>query len=95
MSATCTVTTAVNGACGAVAVWSNGTFAECAKHAADPGSMAGAHARHDRADARVGTSVTVHRHGKDYTGTVTRVTRTGVVWARVTYDNGTTKEVRV
>jgi hypothetical protein len=94
--ATCTVTQGIDPAtgefrrCGKPAVRtfrSHGeTFAECAEHAPS-------HAARPAWSAP-GT-VEVHRHGKTYTGRVTRTTRSGAVYAEVTYDNGVTKEVRV
>jgi len=60
--------------------------AECAEHAA-PRSIAA---------PAVGDVVPVHRWtGKTYRGVVTRITRSGKVFARITYDNGSTKEVEV
>lgn len=94
-TATCTVHRA-SGPCGATAAWTDGTYAECAAHAADPGSMASAAKGVSRVGtARVGDVVAIHRHGKVYAGTVTRVGARGAVYASVVYDNGARREVRV
>lgn len=94
--ATCTVFESVleNRRCDKPAVWSNGEFAECAKHSLDPVSLS-AGANPISYGPALGDPVVVHRHGKDYTGKVVRITRTGVLYAEVTYNNGATKVVRV
>jgi hypothetical protein len=97
MTRTCTVVKGARGErCGAAAVYVEGEFAECAVCAATPGALA--LTRHMKAGVgrvAVGEAVEVRRHGKTYTGTVTRITRTGTVYATVTYGTGTTREVRV
>jgi hypothetical protein len=91
---TCTVgPDAIHGErCGKPAVTSfvgyDGTeYHECAEHAV---AVIG---RRTRESAQVGDVVTVNRHGKQYTGTVKRVTRTGRVFVRVRYDNGVVRVV--
>jgi len=92
---TCTVTIgAVAGKCGEPAVWSNGRFAECAKHASDPGALA-QFSDSTSAEHRVGDVVSVERHGKTYPARVVRVGARGAVYAEVTYNNGATRVVRV
>lgn len=94
---TCTVRTATAGACGDTAVYTEGEFAECAKHAAMPGSLA----RTPRASTRaigyheVGDIVTVHRYGKAYRATVVRVGARGAAYATFRYGNGAERTVRV
>ena len=89
--ATCTVTN-----CGAPAVWSNGEFAECAQHAADPGALARADRRHAHSYGhRVGDHVAVHRYGKVYDAIVTYVGPRGAAYATFRYDNGAERTVRV
>ncbi len=90
---TCTVRNAVTGACGKPAVYtftgSGGeAFGECAEHYTGPVVAAST-------GPKIGDAVTVHRHGKAYRAVVTRVTRTGAVYAHVVYDNGAEREVRV
>jgi hypothetical protein len=88
----CTVSVdARGGKCGKPGItgWTNGAgedFAECYGHAlpCNGGTL------HER-----GREVTISRHGKDYLGRVARVSPTGIVWVEVTYDNGTTKVVRL
>lgn len=91
--ATCTVTAAVKGACGAPAVWSNGTYAECAQHVADASSLS--RSAPSSTAHRVGDKVEVERHGKRYIATVSHVGERGAVYADVTYGNGATRRVRV
>lgn len=69
---------------------SDGTvFHECAEHSTGSGSAATASA------ARVGDHVVVHRYGKAYDATVTRVGARGAVYATFTYGNGASRTVRV
>lgn len=95
MTATCTVTMGAvhGGRCGKPAVWTNGTFAECADHAADIGALA----RHAPATTghAVGDFVDVHRYGKTYRARITRVGARGAAYATFTYGNGATRTVRV
>lgn len=93
--ATCTVRYATTGACGAPAVWSDGTYAECATHAVEPGAMATARPAAKVGAYAVGDRVTVARHGKRYEATVVRVGKRGAVYAEVVYGNGARREVRV
>lgn len=92
--ATCTVRFAVTGACGEPAVWSNGEFAECVKHAHDPAGLARAAAARP-GGLRVDDVVEIARHGKRYLGRVCKVGARGAVYAEVTYNNGVTRVVRV
>lgn len=97
MTATCTVQFATTGKCGRPAVWTDGTFAECAEHAADAGALAKAPAA---AAARVGEyavgdRVRVARYGKVYDATVTKVGARGAAYATFTYGNGTRRTVRL
>lgn len=64
-------------------------FAECADH------YPGHEAAYTVPTAKIGDRVDVHRHGGVYRGTVVRVTRTGRVFAEVTYNNGATRVVEV
>jgi len=90
---TCTVRFATRGACGKPAVWSDGTFAECAEHAADLIALARREATpFGRA---LGDEVEIHRHGRTYIGTVVRIGARGAVFAEVTYGNGAKRVVRV
>lgn len=82
------------GACGKHAVWSDGTYAECAEHAAQHGSLATG-PRATVAAYAVGDTVAVERHGKTYAATVVKVGARGAVYAEVVYGNGATRTVRV
>jgi len=91
--ATCTVRVRFDEQCGEPAVWSNGEFAECAKHAADLVALA-------RATKRVfgyelGDTVEIRRYGRVYEGTVVKVGARGAVWADFEYGNGAKRTVRV
>lgn len=94
--AACTVwvSAAAQARCGHAAVWSNGEFAECARHAADPGSMASFKVA-DRFGVKVGDHVDVHRYGKVYDAVVVEVGARGAVYAEFTYGNGARRRVRV
>jgi hypothetical protein len=92
---TCTVVVSATGAkCGDRAVHTfvgtdgHTVYGECAAHTT-------AHIVGRGHAAHAGDHVTVRRHGKDYDAVVDRVTRTGRVWATVTYDNGVTRTVPV
>lgn len=96
-TSTCTVSRPASqggGPCGAPAVYVEKDLGECAKHAAQHGSLASTRRMIDLRPA-VGDSVDVARHGHVYVGRVSRVTRGGVVYATVTYGSGSTREVRV
>lgn len=90
----CTVRFATTGICGKPAVWCDQEhgFAECEKHAADPGALARGI---KSAVATIGDIVTVWRHGREYWATVTRVGARGAVYAEVIYKNGVKRTVRV
>lgn len=81
--------------CGAAAVYVEREFAECAKHAAEFGSLAATRHLVGRTVRRVGDEVEVARHGKTYVGRVVRVGARGAVYAEVEYGNGARREVRV
>jgi hypothetical protein len=92
---TCTVRSAVNGACGKPAVYTwvstitGETFGECADHFQGH-NYATASSGH-----QLGDIVAVHRYGKTYTARVTKVGARGAVYATFTYDNGAERTVRV
>lgn len=106
---TCTVTGAVNGRCGKPAVWvgsskiSDDVYAECAVHAAQPGSLASTPGYGQVATGepvgdhghRVGDYVVVSRYGCRYVARVTRVGARGAEHATFTYSNGAERTVRV
>lgn len=72
-------------------------FGECAEHAAEFGSMARTAHMVGKTffGVDVGDTVEVHRYGKTYHATVTRVGARGAVYAEFTYGNGARREVRV
>lgn len=93
---TCTARSAVNGECGAPAIYSFETdrgeiFSECAAHYGGPvegiaSPMIG---------YRVGDKVEIHRYGKTYIGTVVYVGPRGGVEAEFTYGNGARRRVAI
>lgn len=99
-TATCTVF--VRGyRCGAAAVYVEREFGECAKHAAEHGSMfktrhmVSAGRRDASYDVKVGDEAEVSRCGKTYYGTVVHVGARGAAYVEFTYGNGATRRVRV
>lgn len=91
---TCTVgPSAVTGKrCGKPAVWSDGEFAECAEHAADPIALARAKPITSYGP-KVGDEVYIPSHGRH--GTVVYVGPRGAVKAEFSYKNGSKRVVRV
>lgn len=65
-------------------------YAECAEHAVVSTVCRAAHS-----GRQVGDAAIIRRHGQDYVGQVVRVTRSGKVYARVTYANGASRVVEV
>lgn len=96
-TATCTVTFATTGPCGKVAVYTEGEFAECEEHAAEHGSLATTKHLVTKTYGvpELGDEVLVHRYGRTYHATVTKVGKRGAVYATFTYMKGTTRTVRV
>lgn len=80
-------------------MYAEGQFAECAEHAAQPGSLATTRdmvASVRKPDEyRVGDVVDVHRYGKVYRARVTSVGARGAAYATFTYGNGAERTVRV
>ena len=89
----CSVIVAGRQRCDEPATWSFvGTdgetrYYECARHSTQHVPV--------RGRARLGDTVMVHRNGREYPATVTRVGARGAVYATFRYDNGTEREVRV
>lgn len=102
VAVTCTVGVSVvrNARCDEPAVYVDKAtgFAECEKHAADPGSLASAGDKRSggyRVGYAVGDSVPVRRYGLTYEGSVVEVGKRGAVYAEFTYKNGAKRKVRV
>jgi hypothetical protein len=78
--------------CGKPAAWSDGSFAECVEHMAQPISLS----RGTKfGTVHVGDSYTIHRYGKTYGGTVTKIGKRGAIYVTFAYDNGAERTVRV
>jgi hypothetical protein len=78
--------------CGKPAAWSDGSFAECVEHMAQPISLS----RGTKfGTIHVGAAYSIPRSGKTYAGTVSKIGTRGAIYVTFTYDNGAERTVRV